>query len=88
MISKVIICYNNMQDTMSQVFKAKVRKIGNSYGILIPSEVIMELHVDIGDEISISVYSEDLVQRNEKMMEMVGKYRGKGPFVREKEDRY
>lgn len=73
---------------MSQVFKAKVRKIGNSYGILIPSEVIMELHVDIGDEISISVYSEDLVQRNEKMMEMVGKYRGKGPFVREKEDRY
>jgi putative addiction module antidote len=73
---------------MSHVFKAKVRKIGNSYGVLIPVEVIEELHVEKGDEISISVYSEDLKKRNERMMKMVGKYKGKGPFIREKEDRY
>ena len=73
---------------MSQVFKAKIRKIGNSLGVLIPADVIEELHVDPGDEVSISLYSEDLDLRNERMMKMIGKYKGKGPFVREKEDRY
>ena len=88
MISKVIICYNNNMVDMSQVFKAKVRKIGNSYGVLIPVEIIEELHVDKGDELTISVATSDLEERNRILMEIAGIYEGKKPFKREKEDRY
>jgi antitoxin component of MazEF toxin-antitoxin module len=73
---------------MSQVFKAKLRKIGNSYGILIPAEIIEELHVEKGDELVISVATTDLDERNRLLEEIAGVYKGKGPFVREKEDRY
>ncbi|MGA1792383.1 MAG: AbrB/MazE/SpoVT family DNA-binding domain-containing protein [Thermoplasmatota archaeon] len=73
---------------MSQVFKAKVRKIGNSYGILIPAEIIQELHVGSGDELMISVATIDLEERNRLLVKMAGLYKGTGPFEREKEDRY
>jgi antitoxin component of MazEF toxin-antitoxin module len=73
---------------MSQVFKAKVRKIGNSYGVLIPAEIIQELHVEMGDELMISVATTDLEERNRMLMELAGVYEGEEPFEREKEDRY
>ena len=38
-------------------FKAKLRKIGNSFGVIIPKNVITNL--DIGDEITLNVITED-----------------------------
>ena len=79
-MSKVIICYNTMGQIMSEVFKAKVRKIGNSYGILIPAEVLDEAHIGSGDEINVTIALDDLEDRNRELRELCGIYRAYACF--------
>ena len=50
---------------MSDVLKAKLRKIGSSVGILIPQERLAALDVSVGDEVEIAL----LKHRNEKDIE-------------------
>ena len=73
---------------MAEVFEAKLRKIGNSLGIIIPKEIIMTAGYSEGDTIKVSIISTNLAERNKLMLSIAGKYKGKEPFVREKEDRY
>jgi antitoxin component of MazEF toxin-antitoxin module len=77
-----------MDQIMSEVFKAKVRKIGNSYGILIPAEVLDEIQVGSGDEINVSISNDNLEERNRKLRGLAGVYTGNPSFIREKEDRF
>ncbi len=66
---------------MTDLVKAKLRRIGSSVGILIPKEKLESLHVDVGDEIEIAV----LKQRDEKELEkMFGIAKGAGSFIRDK----
>jgi bifunctional DNA-binding transcriptional regulator/antitoxin component of YhaV-PrlF toxin-antitoxin module len=70
---------------MNDMFKAKIRKIGSSYGILIPKEQLAAMDVKEGDEIDVAI----LRHRNEKAIEEgLGMGKGSKPFVRDKRDRY
>jgi len=73
---------------MSEVFEAKLRRIGNSLGIIIPKEIIQAGKFDDGDTISVAIPHSNLVERNKLLLAIAGKYRGKEPFVREREDRF
>ena len=70
---------------MNDLFKAKLRKIGSSFGILIPREQISALELKEGDEVDIVM----LRHRDEKSVgEGLGMGKGFAPFVRDKRDRY
>ena len=34
--------------------KAKIQKIGNSMGVILPKEVLARMHIGLGDELTIS----------------------------------
>ena len=73
---------------MAEVFEAKLRRIGNSLGIIIPNEIIQAAGYDDGDTIQVSIPYSNLAERNKLLLAIAGKYKGKEPFVRDKEDRY
>ena len=69
---------------MSDVLKAKLRKIGSSVGILIPQERLAALDVGVGDEVEIAL----LKHRNEKDIEkMFGVAKQAKSFIRDKTSR-
>lgn len=66
---------------MTDVLKAKLRKIGGSVGILIPQERLEALDVAVGDEIEVAL----LRHRDEKQVQkMFGIVKHAKPFVRDK----
>lgn len=73
---------------MSEVFEAKLRKIGNSLGVIIPKEIIEDLHFHQGDSINVCIPSSDIKTRNEKIKKLAGKYKNTSKFKREKVDRF
>ncbi len=73
---------------MAEVFEAKLRRVGNSLGIIIPKEVIQAGGFVEGDTIQVSIIESNLAERNKLLLAIAGKYKGKEPFVRDKEDRY
>ncbi len=73
---------------MSEMFDAKLRKVGNSRGIIIPKDIIDDLGIRSGDVIHVVIPSTDLDKRNELLRELAGIYKAKSGFRREKEDRY
>ena len=73
---------------MTEVFEAKVRRVGNSLGIIIPKEVSEALRFGHGDTIHVAIPSADLKTRNKKLMALIGIDRGKAQFRRDKGDRY
>lgn len=44
-----------------EVFKTKLRKIGNSYGIIIPSRILHEASLTEGDDIKLSVIDGNII---------------------------
>ena len=40
---------------MNDIFRAKLRKIGSSIGILVPQEQLIALKANIGDEIEVAL---------------------------------
>ena len=74
---------------MTNVFEAKVRRIGNSLGVIIPSEVLRQNGYGEGDTLKVAIPKHNLEERNRFMLSIAGKYARKGgPFEREKEDRF
>ncbi|MEW5937892.1 MAG: hypothetical protein AB1665_08790 [Candidatus Thermoplasmatota archaeon] len=73
---------------MTEVFVVKVRRVGNSLGIIIPKDISDALGFGDGDTIHVAIPSADLSTRNKKLLSLIGIDRGKGPFKRDKEDRY
>ena len=73
---------------MAEVFEAKLRRIGNSLGIIIPNEIIRAGGYDNGDRIHVAIPHNNLAERNKLLLAIAGKYKGSGPFEREKEDRF
>ncbi|MFN7990842.1 MAG: hypothetical protein U0R44_01655 [Candidatus Micrarchaeia archaeon] len=70
---------------MSDLFRAKVRRIGSSFGIIIPREQLTAMAVAEGDEVEIAM----LRHRNLKSIEEgLGMAKGMKPFERDKRDRY
>ena len=73
---------------MTEVFEAKLRKIGNSLGVIIPSEIIEELGYHRGDVVHIAIPPVNGDKRNELILKMAGIYKKKLHFKRDKGDRY
>jgi antitoxin component of MazEF toxin-antitoxin module len=73
---------------MVEVFEARLRKIGNSLGILVPSKIIEGLGFHKGDVIHVAIPPAGTIKRNEILLELTGIDKKKSSFKREKEDRY
>lgn len=73
---------------MVEVFEARLRKIGNSLGILVPSHIIEILGFQKGDIIQVAIPPSETLKRNELLLELTGVDKKKASFKREKEDRY
>ena len=73
---------------MAEVFEAKLRRIGNSLGIIIPKEIIETAGLKEGDIIQVSIISSHLENRGRILRSIAGTCKGAEPFKREKEDRY
>ena len=76
----IIIYYN-----VVEMFKAKVRKVGDSFGVLIPMEVITREEIKEGEEIELSVIKREKLDA--LLKKMFGSAKGAGPFERDREDR-
>ena len=73
---------------MSEVFEAKLRKIGNSLGVIIPAKIIEELHFQKGDVIHLAIPPTNNVKRNDLILNIAGIDIKKPRFKRDKKDRY
>jgi len=73
---------------MSEVFEAKLRKIGNSLGIIIPAHIIEGLGFHKGDAIHVVLPPSKNIKRNKLLADLAGIDKSKTSFKREKEDRY
>ena len=69
---------------MSELFKAKVRKVGTSLGILIPKEVIEEEKIKEGQEIELNLLKR---RKLEEVWKLIGTAKGTKPFERDRIDR-
>ena len=69
---------------MAELFKAKVRKVGSSFGVLIPMEIITKERIKEGDEIDVSLLKE---RKLEAIQRLFGSMKGAKPFERDREDR-
>lgn len=69
-----------------EVFEAKVRKVGNSLGVLIPKEMAGSIRE--GQKVKVGIYPTDK-ERLKAIRESFGIARDvKVPFVRDKDDRF
>ena len=73
---------------MVEMFETKLRKIGNSMGIIIPSSIIEELGYINGDIIRVALPHSDLKPRNDLLKRIAGMAKGAKDFTRDREDRY
>ncbi len=68
---------------MSELFKAKVRKVGTSLGLLIPKEIAKQEKIKEGQEVEISLLKKRKLEEVEEMIEkMFGAAKGAKPFER------
>lgn len=85
---KNIYCYNVITYGMGETVRATIRKIGNSYGVIIPSKIIKKLQIYKGEKITITIPSSNRKKRNERIKKLAGSEYGKESFTREKKDRF
>lgn len=68
---------------MAKTFRAKVRNVGTSLGVLIPKEIAEEEKVKKGEEIEVSILRRDM--RN--VMRLFGTAKGAAEFKRDHAER-
>lgn len=71
---------------MAQVFEGKVRRLGNSMAVIIPSDVLSEAGVREGDVLKL-VIPVSIARRKEIWKKFAGIDAGLPPFSREGHDR-
>lgn len=68
-----------------QLFKAKIRMVGTSFGVLIPKEIANRQHISKGEEVEIGL----LKKRNiREVLKLIGSAKGAEDFKRDRTDRY
>ena len=73
---------------MTEVFETKLRKVGNSLGIIIPNEILQLLGYRQGDSIHVALPLSDKKTRNKKLLLLAGIDKSKSEFKRDEKDRY
>jgi len=71
-------------DETEQVFKAKLRKVGTSFGVLIPNRMIKRNRFKAGEEVEMALIKKQRIDLIEKAFGMA---KGAGSFRRENVDR-
>ena len=66
-----------------ELFKAKVRQVGTSLGILLPKSIIKEGHISKGEHIEVSI----LKERDKEIKKFFGSAKGTSKFKRDNTDR-
>ncbi|MGI0003914.1 MAG: AbrB/MazE/SpoVT family DNA-binding domain-containing protein, partial [Candidatus Nitrosotenuis sp.] len=66
-------------------YTTKIRKVGTSFGVLLPKELIKEQKLREGEEVSISVLKKKNI---DDVFKMFGAARGAKQFRRDRKDRY
>ena len=69
---------------MSELFTAKIRKVGTSLGVLIPKEIVKEEKLREGQKIELSLLKR---RRIEEVLKLFGTAKGAMPFERDRIDR-
>lgn len=69
---------------MPELFKAKVRKVGTSLGVLIPKELAKREKIKEGEEVEVGLLKENRLRLIEKAF---GIAKGAKPFERDRTDR-
>ncbi len=72
---------------MTEVFRTKLRRVGNSLGITIPLDVIHKLGFHKDDVVDVAIPPKREV-KNRTIMEIAGIDAGKSAFKRDRGDRY
>lgn len=57
--------------------KIKIRKIGNSLGLILPSEMLKKIEVENGDTVFVSLEDGEIVIRNDEQKENNDKFKEK-----------
>ncbi len=70
---------------MAEMFKAKVRKVGTSFGVLIPMDIITKEKIREGEEVELSIIRRKKLDA--LLKKLWGSAKGAGPFERDREDR-
>lgn len=70
---------------MAEMFKAKVRKVGTSFGVLIPMEIISNEGIKEGEEVELSIIRRKKLDA--LLKKLWGSAKGTEPFERDREDR-
>jgi antitoxin component of MazEF toxin-antitoxin module len=73
---------------MTELFKAKLRRVGNSTGIIIPNDILSKLGYSHGDVIHLAIPPTGIKNRNTRLLRLAGIDRDKPKFKRDKRDRY
>ena len=87
-LTKNILSYNVIIYIMSEVFEAKIRRIGNSFGLIVPAHIIEEMNFHKGDVVQVVIPHLKNRKRNKLLFEFAGIDKNKTKFKREKEDRF
>ena len=66
---------------MTELFKAKLRRVGGSYGVLIPNEFIKQEHLKEGEEIEIGIMKQKKVN---EIFKLFGTAKSAKPFIRDR----
>lgn len=69
---------------MPEVFKAKVRRVGTSLGILVPKEFAKKEGIKEGEEVEVGLLKR---RKLEEVLKLMGTARGARPFERDRADR-
>ena len=69
---------------MPGLFKAKVRRVGTSLGVLLPKELTDKERIKEGEEIEISLLKK---RKLEEVLKLMGTAKGAKPFERDRTDR-
>lgn len=70
---------------MPELFKAKVRKVGTSLGVLIPKDIAERQKIKEGEEVEVGLLK---ARRVGAVLKLFGSAKGTKPFVRDRSDRY
>lgn len=69
---------------MPEMFKAKVRKVGTSLGVLIPNKIAKKEKIKEGQEVEVGLLK---AKRLEEVLKLFGTAKRSKPFERDRIDR-
>ncbi len=70
-----------------EIFKARLRRVGGSLGVLVPKDIVRKAHANEGDTIEFAVFHSGKAN-SRKLGRLAGSFPELKRFHREREDRF